>query len=241
MSKYRKIYNDNFLGTTFVSNFKFYYASFKIQQQKGKATDINLFLDSCAQIAIRTSRELKILGFIPYIHLLFGTGHEQKQIAEVISKKRKEVEKLFLQDNVSEEEINKLLYDFTNRINSSTPRNTEDQLKLSIEYILKCYSIKGKKQLGDRIFGYLLKTKLIEANGPQERLDVWHNFIGKEINPSDVKLLATPELSRTNSLEKDLTLIKHLENIQQFFNEIGLHNVANIVVKDIKEEKFKTK
>jgi len=88
MSKYCKIYNDNLLGTTFVSNFKFYYASFKIQQQKGKATDINLFLDSCAQIAIRTSRELKILGFIPYIHLLFGTGHEQKQIAEVISQYR---------------------------------------------------------------------------------------------------------------------------------------------------------
>ncbi|MBV5280870.1 MAG: hypothetical protein JZU53_00405 [Paludibacter sp.] len=241
MSKYRKIYNDNLLGTTFVSNFKFYYASFKIQQQNGKVTDITLFLDSCAQIAIRTSRELKILGLIPCIHLLFGTGHEQKQIAEVISKKRKEVEKLFLQDDVSEDEINKLLYDFTDRINANTPRNTEGKLKLSIEYILKCYSIKGKKQLGDRIFGYLLKAKLIEANDPRERLDVWHNFIGKEINPSDVKLLATPELSRTNSLEKDLTLIKHLENIHQFFNEIGLPNVANIVEKDIKEEKSKTK
>ena len=99
-----------------------------------------------------------MIRFIPYIHLLFGTGHEQKQIAEVIDKKRKEAEKIFSQDDVSEEEINRLLYDFTDRINTSSKRNTEDQLKLSIEYILKCYSIKGKKQLGDRIFGYLLKS-----------------------------------------------------------------------------------
>jgi|GEM_PF-4068941 len=46
--KYRKLYNDNFLKTSDVAILKFYYASFKIQQQKGQA-DVTHFLHSIAK------------------------------------------------------------------------------------------------------------------------------------------------------------------------------------------------
>jgi len=51
MDKYRKLYNKNFLGTSDVSILKFYYASFKLQQQTGKISDVGRFLDECIEVA----------------------------------------------------------------------------------------------------------------------------------------------------------------------------------------------
>lgn len=50
MDKYRKLYNDNLLGTSDVFILKFYYASFKIQQQKGRVFNIDAFLDECIKV-----------------------------------------------------------------------------------------------------------------------------------------------------------------------------------------------
>lgn len=227
MDKYRKEFNSNLIGTTAISNFKFYYASYKIQQQNGRATDINQFLDSCIQTAIGTSRRLKIFGFIPYIHLLFGTGDEQKQIAEAISKRRKDVEKVFSQDDVSNEEIIRLVYNITDPTSVKTVQFTEEQKTLVKERILKHNSILKEMHLGDRIFGYLLKAKIYRAVNPTERLDAWREFLSDDIKPSDEHLLYNPNYSRSNILKDQL------EDIQIFFDNIGLHFVANIVGKDL--------
>jgi hypothetical protein len=48
--KYRKMYNENLLGTSDVSILKFYNASFKIQQQKSRVSDVENFLDECIKI-----------------------------------------------------------------------------------------------------------------------------------------------------------------------------------------------
>ena len=85
--------------------------------------------------------------------------------------------------------------------------------------------------MGDRIFGYLLASELIPAYTPEERLDGWHTLIGKEIAPSDTKLHATPYLNRSNVDTR--TLLKHLDSIREFYNEIGLTKIVHIIQKDM--------
>ena len=109
-NSYRKIYNDNFLGTSDVSILKFYYASFKIQQIKGKAPDVSSFLNDCAKISEESNLMLKVSSIIPFFNLFFGTGRVQKHIAEIIRTKREEVEKLFLLDDISDEAIKSVKY-----------------------------------------------------------------------------------------------------------------------------------
>jgi hypothetical protein len=234
MDKYRQMYNENFLGTSDVSILKFYYASFKIQQGKGNVSDVSTFLGECAKISDDTNLLLKLFGFLPLLNLCFGTGKEQKRIAEIIRTKRKSVERLFLQDDVSDEDITSLLYN-TSPISqpNQNQMTKEESLLLVKEYILKCYSIQGKKQLGDRIFGYLLKSELLQAYTPEERLSAWHTFIGNDIAPSDTKLHTNPRLNRSRI--DNLTLSEHLESILDFYNEISLEKVVAIIRKDVEK------
>ncbi|CAK7062942.1 MAG: hypothetical protein PETM_02716 [Petrimonas sp.] len=230
MSRYRKMYNENLLGTSDVSILKFYYASFKLQYNKGKITDLSVFLDDCAKISEETNTVLKISSIIPFFNLLFGTGREQKHIAEIIRNKREEVEKLFMQDDISDEAIKSILYGISplTQINNLTK---EDTIQVVKDKILKCYSIKGRKQLGDRIFGYLLASELIPAYTPEDRLLAWKTLIGEKIAPSDTKLHANPSLNRSNVDSK--TLLKHLDTIREFYSEIGLEKVTPIIKKDM--------
>lgn len=168
-SNYRKMYNENLLGTSDISILKFYYASFRLQQQKGKAPDVSTFLDDCAKISENTNRMLKVSSIIPFFNLFFGTGREQKYIAEIIRTKREDVKRLFMQDDISDEDIKTILYSISPLTQAN--RLTEEEAILVVkEKILKCYSIKGRKQLGDRIFGYLLASELIPAYTSEERL-----------------------------------------------------------------------
>ena len=330
LDKYSKMYNKNFLGTSGVSIFKFYYASFKWQYLKGKVTDLNAFLDNCVKNSKEINILLKIGSVIPFFNLLWGTGREQKFIAEIINSKRKEVEQLFMQDDISDEEINSLLYGIvpitgttnlavptqtnnfaddtqaniltissqTNysinilQINNLTnilqvdnltddaqvnismvstqtnnligepvqannsaddiqanilmipaqtnnliePINTnnltnEEQIKIVKDKILKCYSIKRRKQLGDRIFGYIVMTPISPAYTPKDRLTTWQTFFGEGLVPSDKRLHANPKLNRSKIDNK--TLLKHLYTIREFFLEIDLKDVVGIIQKDI--------
>ncbi len=230
-NSYRKIYNDNFLGTSDVSILKFYYASFKIQQIKGKAPDVSSFLNDCAKISEESNLMLKVSSVIPFFNLFFGTGREQKHIAEIIRTKREEVEKLFLRDEISDEAINSVLYGIL-PLTQSESLSEEDTIQVVKDKILKCYSIKGRKQLGDRIFGYLLASELISAYTPEERLQAWQILIGEKIAPSDTKLHATPSLNRSNVDSK--TLLKHLDTIREFYSEIRLAKAVSIIEKDMK-------
>lgn len=229
-NKYRKIYNDNFLGTSDVSILRFYYASFKIQQINGKAPDVSYFLNDCAKISEESNLMLKVSSVIPFFNLLFGTGREQKHIAEIIRTKRKEVEKLFLLDDISDDAINSVLYGISPLMESNS-LSKEDTIQIVKDKILKCYSIKGRKQLGDRIFGYLLASELIPAYTPEERLQAWETLIGENIAPSDTKLHTNPSLNRSNIDSK--TLLKHLDTIREFYSEIGLQKVTFIIQKDM--------
>ena len=229
-NNYRKIYNENFLGTSDVSILKFYYASFKIQQGKGKISDVGVFLDECIEIAADTAKFFKVLGYLPFVNSKYGT--EQERISKFIKLRRKDIEKLFLKDEITDNEIENLLYGIAQH--SDTKPNADDYyLEKTKEKILKCYSIQGKKQLGDRIFGYLLKSELLQAYTPEERLSSWHTFIGKDIVPSDTKLHANPRLNRSN--KDSLILSEHLEFILDFYDEIGLEKVVAIIRKDIEK------
>ncbi|MBP1615863.1 MAG: hypothetical protein H6Q14_378 [Bacteroidetes bacterium] len=229
-NKYRKMYNENLLGTSDVSILKFYYASFKIQQAKNKVPEISAFLDDCAKISESTSLKLKISSFIPFFNLLFGTGREQKHIAEIIRTKREEVESLFMEDDISDDALKSILYGISPLMQANS-LTREDTIQVVRDKILKCYSIKGKKQLGDRIFGYLLASELISAYTPEDRLLAWKAFVGEKIAPSDTKLHANPSLNRSNVDNK--TLLKHLDTIREFYSEIKLEKVVSIIKKDM--------
>ena len=229
MNKYRKLYNENLLGTSDVSILKFYYASFKIQQLNGKTTDIGIFLDDCAKISDDTNKLLKIGSVIPFFNQFLGTGREQKRIAEIIRTKRETVEKLFQQDDITDNDIERLLYGISMKEGNALPLG--DHIEQVKEQILKCYSIRGRKQLGDRIFGYLLASELIPAYTPEERLDAWKKLFGKNVVPSDTKLHATPSLNRSNVDTR--TLLKHLDSIREFYFEIGLMKAVHIIKNDM--------
>lgn len=227
MDKYRKMYNKNLLGTSDVSILKFYYASFKIQQQKCKVSNADYFLDECIKISADTSRYFKIFGFIPYFSSKYST--EQQRISKFISLRRSDIAALFLKDDINDKEVEDLLYGVSEK--EKKTKTTEEYLDLVKEKILKCYSIKRKKQLGDRIFGYLLASELLPAFTPEERLDAWHKFIGADIAPSDTRLYATPSLNRSSADKK--TVLKHLDSIREFYREIDLTKVVNLIQKDM--------
>lgn len=235
-NKYRKMYNENLLGRSDVSILKFYYASFKSQQQRGKAPNVSLFLDGCAKISEDSNLILKVFSVIPLFNLFFGTGKEEKHIAEIIRTKREEVEKLFMQDEISDEAIKSILYGVSPLMQAGG-LTKEEIIQVVKGKILKCYSIKFRKQLGDRIFGYLLASELIPAYTPEDRLQAWQMLIGSKIAPSDTKLHATPSLNRSNVDSK--TLRKHLDAIREFYSEIGLAKAIYIIEKDIKSLSIK--
>ncbi|KAA6325140.1 hypothetical protein EZS27_025607 [termite gut metagenome] len=230
MDKYRKLYNENLLGTSDVSILKFYYASFKIQQSKGKVSNVGSFLDECIKIAADTGKYFKVLGYLPFINSKYGT--EQERISKFIKLRRKDIETLFMKNEITDKEIEDLLYGISQPSNGE-PKTNDYYLEKIREKIIKCYSIKGKKQLGDRIFGYLLKSELLQAHTPEERLNTWYQFTGKDIVPSDTKLHANPRLNRSNV--DSLTLIEHLESILDFYKEIDLEKAVDFIRKDIEK------
>jgi hypothetical protein len=230
MDKYRQMYNENFLGTSDVSILKFYYASFKVQQGKGKISDVGRFLDECVAIASDTAKFFKVLGYLPFVNSTYGT--EQERISKFIKLRRTDIEMLFLKDDISNKDIEALLYGI-NQMPENKQKTNDYFFEKTKEKILKCYSIQGKKQLGDRIFGYLLKSELLQAHTPEERLSAWHTFIGNDIAPSDTKLHTNPRLNRSRI--DNLTLSEHLESILDFYNEIGLEKTVTIIRKDIEK------
>ena len=127
--------------------------------------------------------------------------------------------------------MKKYLRNLKNNIEEEKTKTADDYAELVKEKILKCYSIKGRKQLGDRIFGYLLASELIPAYTPEERLDAWQTLIGEKITPSDTKLHANPSLNRSNVDNK--TLLKHLDTIREFFLGIGMSDAVRIIQKDM--------
>jgi hypothetical protein len=237
MDKYRKIYFRNFFATNEMSNFKFYYASYKIQQQKGQIFDNHQFISNCAQIANRTSLKLKILTPTLFMPVFFSRWKEQKNIADLFERDKQGVLKLFSQDEVFDHEISRILYPDP-KLKNSTIVSFEDKLLMAIEFIQNCYKQSGEMQRGDRMFGYLLKTKILIANGPKEVLAIFLKYMGKLVingkqisNPSDPRLLTKPNYKRKNSY----SVPNDLQIIQSKLIEFGFIEEAEIVLKDLKK------
>lgn len=185
------------------------------------------FLDECIKISADTSRIFKILGFIPYFSSKYST--ELQRISKFISLRRSDIAALFLKNDITDKEVEKLLYGIS--VKEEYVPTTEEYIEQIKEKILKCYSIKGRKQLGDRIFGYLLASELVAAYTPEDRLDTWKKLFGKNIVPSDTKLHANPSLNRSNIDTKNL--LKHLDSIREFYLEIGMPKAARIIQKNM--------
>ena len=156
------MYNENLLGTSDVSILKFYYASFKIQQQNGKVSDVDSFLDECIRIASDTSRTFKIIGFIPYFSSKYST--EQQRISKFISIRRNDIATLFLKDNITDKEVEELLYGIS--VKEGNTKTTADYTELVKEKILKCYSIKGRP-IRCRIFASISSRRLSQPILPK--------------------------------------------------------------------------
>lgn len=227
--KHRKVYNKNLFGMSDVAILKSYYVDFKTQQQKNKVTDIDSFLDRCIDEAISRNWLSKILRFFP----LFCSRYkaEQQRISKFIILRRPDVIALFRKNNITDNEIEDFLYGTSGK--TEDVKTIDNYLEPVREKIIKCYSIKGKKQLGDRIFGYLLASELLPAYTPEERLKAWYDLVGTDITPSDVRLHATPYLNRSHVDTK--TLLKHLDDILDFYDSIGLDKVVRIVQRNMDE------
>lgn len=146
------------------------------------------------------------------------------------------IEKYFHQDHFSYQDYLKLIneYDTTNlelQDSSSNDKTFEEKRKMACDEILAYYSYKNNKQIGDRIFGYLLKAEVIPAYTPEERVKAWHEFIGEE-KLSDPRLHANPKLGRGKD---NLTLIENLETIANFFAEINLYKAEEKVRFDLEK------
>ncbi|MDR2824136.1 MAG: hypothetical protein LBB41_02925 [Prevotellaceae bacterium] len=226
------MYNENFLGTSDVSILKFYYASFKIQQGKGNVSDVGEFLDICTDTAASTSKIAKILELFPLVPAGYST--ELKRIAKFITLRRMDVEALFLRDNVPAKSFEELLYG-TDKAQVTPTLSKDEKLAKVRDYIIVCNSKRGIKQLGDRIFGYLLKSEVLGVHSPSEREKAWENFVGKGIKPSNPKFLGKPNDNRNETGRNYTTLIKDLKKIHSFFDNLQFDEVAKGVKIDLQE------
>lgn len=64
---------------------------------------------------------------------------------------------MFQQDEITDKEVEDLLYGISAK--QEKVKSSDDYLDLVKEKVLKCYSIRGKKQLGDRISAICLLLK----------------------------------------------------------------------------------
>lgn len=153
----------------------------------------------------------------------------QKPGVDLFEIEQKGNNKLFLQDDIPNEKITRLVNDITDQTNDKSILFTDEQRVFVKAQIMKHNSISTEMHIGHRIFGYLLKAKFFRAANKKERLDKWHEFLGEDIsiNSSAANLLGRPDYCRS------ILQIDQLEEIQIFFNEIGLHFVADIVSKDL--------
>ena len=226
------MYNENFLGTSDVSILKFFYASFKIQQSKGNISDVGEFIDTCANTATSTVKFAKMFELLPLVSV--GYSAELKRIAKFMTLRRTDVEALFLRDDVQNKEFEEFLYG-TSKVLVAPVLSKDEKLAKVREYIIICNSKRGIKQMGDRIFGYLLKSEVLGVFSPSEREKAWENFVGKDIKPSNPKLLGKPNENRNETGRNFTTLIKDLKKIHTFFNDLQFDEVAKVVNADLQE------
>ena len=232
--KYRKMYNKNVFGTSDVSILKFYYASFKIHYNNGNVSSVKEFIETCANSATSTSKMAKILELLPLVPSGYAT--ELKRIANIMTIRQDEVEVLFLKEDLKDEDFeNFCIGKNANKITSPKILSKEEKISEIINYIRIHNSKPKMKQLGDRMFGYLLKSKVIGVYAPSERMDAWDKYVGKDIKPTNKNLLSTPDRNRNETGKNFDTLIKNLSEILSFCRELQFDEITKIIQSDLDE------
>jgi hypothetical protein len=123
----------------------------------------------------------------------------------------------------------------TNKVQPTAVLSKDEKLAKVREYIIICNFKRGIKQLGDRIFGYLLKSEVLGVYSPSEREKAWENFVGEGIKPSNPKLLGKPNENRNETGRNYTTLIKDLKKIHAFFDDLQFDEVSKVVNADLQE------
>jgi len=163
----------------------------------------------------------------------------QEQSVSTIAIKQEGNDRQCSQDYISNKKSYFLRYGFLEKFDFNSVKNEEDRINLIKEIILECHLPKRNKQFGDRIFGYLIKSKLIPTISNKDQTNAWHVFFEGKIKPSNTKLLKNPEdYSRSQHMLQSKTLYHQLKCIQIIYTEIGLGYVADIVGKDLERMKF---
>lgn len=167
----------------------------------------------------------------------YDTTHPiQKQNVNLIEIKGEGNDKLFFLDGISDKVSKQLLYGFLPKIYTNTESDIKDQLNLIKEFILDCYNEGGNRQLGVRVFGYLIKSKVIMALNNKSKQLAWDDFFNGEIKPSDPNLLANPDnTSRSILGSKSKKTQDQLLCIQIIYSKIGLKFIAEIVGEDLEK------
>lgn len=230
--KYRKMYNKNVFGTSDVSILKFYYASFKLQYSKGNVSSVKEFIETCANSATSTSKMAKILELLPLVPSGYAT--ELKRIATILTARCNEVEVLFLKEDLKDEDFENFCIGKNTNIETLTPTLSKEEKINEVISIIRIYNSKRKlMQLGDRMFGYLLKSGVVGVYAPGERMDAWDKYVGKDIKPSNIDLLGTPDRNRNASGKNFNALINSLNEILSFCRELQFDEMTKIIQSDL--------
>ena len=83
---------------------------------------------------------------------------------------------------------------------------------------------KKPKHLGQRMFGYLIKSGYFTAYNDEQRSEAWKSFTGLDTKP-EMSYLRNPEYNKNSMDEEDLR--SKLKTIEEFFYWIGLNTNAN--------------
>jgi len=120
--------------------------------------------------------------------------------------------------NTSEVEANQPLSTTENFTEQQKPDNLEEKLSKVRAEILKYESgEKLPKHIGQRMFGYLLKSGYINAYNDEQRLVEWQKFTSLDTKP-EMSYLRDPDYNK-NSTDK---INQQLKSIDEFFYLIGL-------------------
>jgi hypothetical protein len=135
--------------------------------------------------------------------------------------------------DISDEAIKSILYGSISPLTQTNNLAEEEMLLLVKEKILKCYSL-DKKTIRRPYFR--LFTKIRDTSSLLSRkdyLDIWNNFLGQKIKPSNDRLFANPDTNGSQNKGCTRKLLKDFHYTRDFYDEIGLTKIVRIIDRDI--------
>lgn len=172
--------------------------------------------------------------------ILFSLQHIDKKriITQVICLLRNRqdlVEKYFILENFKYSDYLNLIKKYnTTEIENKEEHKDGTYLKMQvINFIITSRKTKGTQTLGDRLFGYYLKSKGLISLTLSQCQEEWDKLI-KEHNPIDnCRYIKTPDDFRQES--DILATINNLQKIEEFFIVNNELTIIEVIKRDIKK------